>query len=153
MAMPSDDTFKLLDYLYQVAPARKTKTEISKEAFGSSNHLLLEDVMNRLLDKGYVYQWKYYTEDNAPFRNEEEYGITVKGIVSHDEQNPDDKKWFQSEVAERQSQRPPDIVNQPVQPDIDTGSERNFSFRRAVPVIILIAFAIALIWFITHLRK
>ena len=145
--MSNDQSQKLLGHLYQIVPQKKSATEISKEVFSNAP---INEPLSELLREGYIYQWKNEAEDKTPSPAQEQYGITVKGIL-----------FF----GKFSTSKKPDLPVQPIaaslaektaipeETNIETAPEENITFKRVLPVIIFIAFAIALVWFIIRIKK
>src|SRR5580692_264290 len=76
--MDNNEAQKLLGYLYQIVPERKSATEISKEAFSNA---AINDLLTDLVQEGYIYQSKNEGDDKLQIPPQEQFGITVKGIL------------------------------------------------------------------------
>lgn len=143
--MDNDQAQKLLGYLYQIVPEKKSATEISKEVFDNAP---VNDMLGELQREGYIYQWKNDGEDTMPSPPQELYGITVKGILFFGKFSVKKKPDTPVEpipVVEK-TPAPAETKTEPVK-------EENISIMRVLPAIILIAFAIALVWFIIHIKR
>jgi hypothetical protein len=143
--MDNNQAQKLLGYLYQIVPERKSATEISKEVFSNA---AINDMLTELVQEGYIYQSKNEVDDKLPIPLQEQFGITVKGILLVGKFSADKKKDVP--VV------PPPIIEKteaPAQTKIEPVKEEKISLMRVLPAIILIGFAIALVWFIIHIKK
>jgi hypothetical protein len=142
----NDAAYKLLGHLYDVVPEKQSANEILNETFSNADNISVDELLGTLINDGYVYQWKGHSEGKT-----DQYGMTPKGIIFYDHYGEDKK----TPVALLAKQELP--VEKIVTDQTETGSEEDnvqrFSFRRAIPAIILIVFAIALVWFITHIKK
>jgi hypothetical protein len=145
--MHSNNAQTLLGHLYKIVPERKSATEISREIFNSNP---INEILNELLREGFIYQWKNDAADKMPFPQKDQYGITVQGIL-----------FFGKFLVNKKTDLPveaiaaPAIERKAVSVATNNGEEKeeNISFRRVLPAIILILFAITLVWFIIHFKK
>jgi hypothetical protein len=140
----NDAAYKLMGHLYQVVPEKQSANEILNETFSKTDNVSVDDLLNELINDGYVYQW---TDDKS-----DQYGMTPKGIIYYD--NYEENKRAPA-AALNKEELPAEKIE--ATPQINSGADedktQSFSFRRAMPAIILIVFAIALVWFITHIKK
>lgn len=151
--MSSDQPIGLLEYLYQVTPQRKSKTDISKAVSSINSRVAIDEELPHLLREGYIFQWKDYPEDNMPPSAEEEYGITIKGILFHDNFKANSLKEIAVPAAQSQPMAIPKSIETIAPNEDEPASVEKVSFGRIFPVIILIVFAIAIVWIITHFKK
>jgi hypothetical protein len=151
IAMHSEATYKLLGHLYQIVPARESQSAIIKEVFSSGEKPSVDEMLKELMNEGYIYQWKDYPGDGAAPTGQDEFGMTPKGILFFD--NYEENK--RTPIPFIQEAPLPDKIISPVamRKEPPEENEQTFSFRRAIPAIVLIVFAIALVWFITHIKK
>jgi predicted transcriptional regulator len=144
----NDAAYKLMEHLYHVVPQKQSATEILNETFGNTDNVSVNQLLGELVNDGYVYQWKDYADNKS-----DQYGMTPKGIIFYDNYEEDKK----TPVATLIQKEPLPVENaaMPAQSKIESEEDnvQNFSFRRAIPAIMLIVFAIALVWFITHVKK
>ena len=145
--MYSEATYKLLGRLYQIVPLRESQTQIAKEAFINDKEISVNDILQELLSDAYIYQ---STNDSGDKTGQ--YGMTLKGINFYDQfihgAKPPAKTIVQAE--------PP--VKKEIEPlsasvEIPEDQEQKFTLGRAIPAILLIVFAFAIIWFITHIKR
>lgn len=143
----NDSSFKLMGHLYHVVPKKQSANEILNETFGKTDNISVDDLLKELANDGYIYQWKNYPDDKIV-----QYGMTPKGIIFYD--NWEENKKTPA-VALNKKELSTEKIETPLQINSETGDgeTQSFSFRRAIPAIILIVFAIALVWFITHIKK
>lgn len=145
--MDSDRSQKLLAYLYRIVPQRKSANEISKEVFSNAP---VNEMLSELLREGYIYQWKNEADDKLTSPLQGDYGITLKGILSFGKFKENKKTDIPAEPSPAAF-----IKNTAALAESNTEQvqQENISFKRILPAIILIAFAIALVWFFIHIRK
>ncbi|HLX90561.1 MAG TPA: hypothetical protein VKR32_02690 [Puia sp.] len=146
-------TYKLLGHLYQIVPAQESQSTISKEVFSEENNAALDASLHELVDEGYVYEWRGIAENSA------EYGMTPKGIVFYDHYLEDSKHPLALTI----NREPPEPVIEKIEraalaesaasQDQDQEQKRPFSIWRIIPVIVLIIFAVGLVYVITRLRN
>jgi hypothetical protein len=143
----NDAAYKLMEHLYHVVPEKQSANEILNETFSNPDNISVDDLLNELTNDGYVYQWKNYPDDRVV-----RYGMTPKGIIFYD--NYAENKKIPS-AALHLTASPVEKIETvtPTEVEPDEDNVQSFSFRRAIPVIILIVFAIGLVWFITHIKK
>jgi hypothetical protein len=146
-AMNSEASFKLLGHLYDIVPAKKSRALITQEVFSSDDNISVDDLLRELMTEGYVYKWKYYEEDKS-----DEYGMTPQGVVYYDryayQANHPASVARQVDPKAEKIVAPAEMMDQSEQQP-----ERKFTFRSAIPAIILIAFAVGLVYIITRLRR
>jgi hypothetical protein len=143
----NDAAYKLLGHLYDVVPEKQSATEILNETFSNADNVSVNELLGELINDGYVYQWKGYSDGKT-----DQYGMTPKGIIFYDNYGEDKKNSARSLSKEELAAEKMETIAQPII-ELDQDNVQPFSFRRAIPVIILIVFAITLVWFITHIKK
>jgi hypothetical protein len=143
----NDAAYKLMEHLYHVVPEKQSANEILNETFSRTDNVSVDELLNELTNNGYVYQWKNYPDDRVV-----QYGMTPKGIIFYDNYEENKKAPV---AAFNKEELSIEKIETPLQIKTEADDEKtlNFSFRRAIPAIILIIFAIALVWFITHIKK
>jgi hypothetical protein len=144
----NDAAYKLMEHLYHVVPEKQSATEILNETFSNADNISVNELLGELINDGYVYHWKNYADNKT-----DQYGMTPKGIIFYDNYE-EDKKTPAITLSHKEA-LPVERIEMPPQTTIEPEEEnvQSFSFRRAMPAIILIVFAIALVWFITHIKK
>jgi hypothetical protein len=143
----NDAAYKLMGHLYHVVPEKQSANEILNETFSKTDNISVDNLLNELINDGYVYQWKNQADNKT-----DQFGMTPKGIIFYD--NYEENKRVPS-AAFNKEELPAEKIETPPQKNAEADEDKtqNFSFRRAIPAIILIVFAIALVWFITHIKK
>jgi hypothetical protein len=143
----NDAAYKLMGHLYHVVPEKQSANEILNEIFSKADNISVDELLGELINEGYVYQWKNYADNKT-----DQYGMTPKGIIFYD--NYEENKRAPVAAFNKEELSVEKIETAP-QINSATGEDKtqSFSFRRAMPAIILIVFAIALVWFITHIKK
>src|SRR5579862_7326086 len=141
-----DAAYKLMEHLYHVVPEKQSAKEILNETFSKTDNISVDDLLNELTNDGYIYQWKDYPEDQVI-----QYGMTPKGIIFYDNYEENKRAPLTSLTEELPAEKAE--TEPPINYEADDDRIQNFSFRRAIPAIILIIFAIGLVWFITHIKK
>jgi hypothetical protein len=141
----NDSAYKLMGHLYHVVPEKQSANEILNETFSKTENISVDDLLNELINDGYVYQWTGDKNDR--------YGMTPKGIIFYDnyEENKKNPAITLSHKEALPLERIATTAQTTTEPEED--NVQSFSFRRAIPAILLIVFAIALVWFITHIKK
>jgi predicted transcriptional regulator len=149
--MHTEATYKLLGHLYEIVPATESQWQIAKETFENDNKTSADEILNELLNEGYIYEWKNDEENETNL-----YGLTIKGIRFYEKHLHGNKF---SALNNDEPELPPKKETEPVNATIESIEEeeeeekQKFTFRRAIPVILLIIFAIAIVWYITHIKK
>jgi hypothetical protein len=143
----NDSAYKLLGHLYDVVPEKQSATEILNETFSNADNISVDQLLGELINDGYVYQWKNHADHKT-----DQYGMTPKGIIFYDNYG-EDKKTPVGSLGKQEL--PVEKIATTAQSEIESDEDnvQSFSFRRAIPAILLIVFAIALVWFITHIKK
>jgi hypothetical protein len=140
----NDAAYKLMGHLYQVVPEKQSANKILNETFSKTDNVSVDDLLNELINDGYVYQW---TDDKS-----DQYGMTPKGIIFYD--NYEENKRAPVAAFNKEESPAEKIETTPqINSEAEEEKIQSFSFRRAMPAIILIVFAVALVWFITHIKK
>ncbi|HEX4373265.1 MAG TPA: hypothetical protein VHZ50_08200 [Puia sp.] len=143
----NDAAYKLMGYLYEVVPEKQSANEILNETFSKTDNISVDNLLSELINDGYVYQWK-----NQADHKTDQFGMTPKGIIFYD--NYEENKRIPVATINKEELPVEKIETSPqINSEADEDKAQNFSFRRAIPAIILIVFAIALVWFITHIKK
>jgi hypothetical protein len=148
--MDNNQAQKLLGYLYQIVPEKKSATEISKEVF---SNIAITDMLTELLQEGYIYQSKSDVDDKLQTPLQEQFGITVKGILFFGKFSVDKKKNVPVIPIPVTPVAVIEKMAAPAEIKIEPVKEEKISLMRILPAIILIGFAIALVWFIIHIKK
>lgn len=149
--MHTEATYKLLGHLYEIVPATESQWQIAKETFENDNKTSADEILKQLLDEGYIYQWKNDGEEETGL-----YGLTVRGIRFYEKYLHGNKfTLISNNEPELPAKKESDAVNATIVSAEEEQEEekQKFTFRRAIPIILLIAFAIAIVWYITHVKK
>jgi hypothetical protein len=143
----NDAAYKLMGHLYHVVPEKQSANEILNETFSKTDNISVNELLGELINDGYVYQWKNYADSKT-----DQYGMTPKGIIFYD--NYEENKRLPAAAFNKEELSAEKIETSPqINSEADDEKTQSFSFRRAIPAIILIVFAVALVWFITHIKK
>ena len=149
--MYTEATYKLLGHLYEIVPATESQWQIAKETFENDNKTSADEILKELLNEGYIYEWKNDEGDETNL-----YGLTIKGIRFYEKYLHGNKfSLMTNDEPEPPAKKESEPVNAPVLSieEQEEEEKQKITFRRAIPVILLIVFAIAIVWYITHIKK
>ena len=142
--MYNEASHKLLGHLYEIVPGKESYTQISRTVFPDDNQVQVNQLLNELLSKGYIYKWKSDAEENP-----DEFGMTPQGILFFDGHFAEPKATRQLIAATSPAEN---IVAAPTETVSEEAEEQKSVLSRVIPVIILIAFAVGLVWYIMRTK-
>ncbi len=149
--MHTEATYKLLGHLYEIVPATESQLQIAEETFENDNKIPADEILKELLNEGYVYELKNDDGEGTGL-----FGMTIKGIRFYENHLHANKfTLISNNEPELPAKKESDAVNATIVSAEEEQEEekQKFTFRRAIPIILLIAFAIAIVWYITHVKK
>ncbi|MBS1914696.1 MAG: hypothetical protein JST87_00330 [Bacteroidetes bacterium] len=135
---------KLLEHFYEIVPGRESFAQLSRAVFPNENNPPLNELLKDFLSKGYIYKW-----ENDPEEQSDEFGMTPQGILYYDGHVGE----MTAAVAVAAPVQMPVAEPVAVSPVVsDENSGQTFSLKAVIPIILLIAFAIGLVWYIMHTK-
>jgi|SRR5579871_386069 len=143
LAMYNEISQKLLQHFYDIVPGRESIAQISRAVFPNENNAPVNEMLKDFISKGYIYKW-----ENDPEEQSDEFGMTAQGILYYD--------GHAAEMAQPVAAATP--VPIPAQAiAVSSANEQEadrqtFSLKAIIPIILLIAFAVGLVWYIMHTK-
>jgi hypothetical protein len=136
---------KLLDHFYEIVPGRESFAQLSRAVFPNDNNAPLNELLKDFIGKGYIYKW-----ENNPDEQSDEFGMTPQGILFYDGHAAE----IAVPAAVAAMQMPAETIASPAiaVTDEQDAAPQTFSLKAVIPIVLLIAFAIGLVWYIMHTK-